>query len=169
MVLILFAFVSILSTSVFAQSNFVVGGGVLHADGDTGFDLTLSAQNEYLRILNLIHLADVGFIPTTGGDRYYMDSFSNGQSRCRDRETGRFVTTSTCHGLKLVYAAAIDVNYIINRGNYRDIFGGIGGRVGAAKTFYGSFGLVYRRKRPLIIRLNLGENFFNLNFGFSGI
>ncbi len=34
---------------------------------------------------------------TESSSRYYTDTFSNGQSRCRDRETGRFVSSSLCN------------------------------------------------------------------------
>jgi len=38
---------------------------------------------------------------SAGDSRYYMDTFSNGQSRCRDSETGQFVATEKCSDLSI--------------------------------------------------------------------
>lgn len=46
--------------------------------------------------LNLIP-ADITWVQVKDSNSpYYLDSFSNGQERCRDRRTGRFVETARC-------------------------------------------------------------------------
>jgi hypothetical protein len=39
--------------------------------------------------------------------RYYMDTFSNGQSRCRDSLTGQFASTSKCSPVEIAFGAII--------------------------------------------------------------
>jgi hypothetical protein len=49
---------------------------------------------------------DVEALLTASSDtRYYMDTFSNGQSRCRDSLTGQFASTSKCAPVEVVFGA----------------------------------------------------------------
>jgi len=144
-------------------------GGVIYADGETGLDLTFGMGMGYKNVFTSLLLADVGLIPTGGGDRYYMDAFSNGQSRCRDRVTGRFAPTSACHGVKIIYAVAGDINFVLPTGNLPQPFIGIGIRGGTASTAYASFGFIWQRdnRNRYFARLNAGKELFQLGIGTS--
>ena len=144
-------------------------GGVVYADNEVGLDLTLSLGGTYRNVFGFLHVADLGFIPKPGSDRYYMDTFSNDQQRCRDRETGRFAKTSLCGGtVKVTYAAAVDINVIIPS-RHRRIFFGIGTRTGAATTHYGSFGAIFHRRDHgrYFVKASVGQQFFQIGIGGS--
>jgi opacity protein-like surface antigen len=49
-------------------------------------------------------LGAMDFVIPEGDGRYYRDTFSNGQSRCRDSETGRFASDTQC-GAGLAFGA----------------------------------------------------------------
>ena len=73
------------------------GGGIgATAVGDFG-GLTLAAFGELHRawLFGSAGL-DMSVGPGDGNTRYYRDSFSNGQSRCRDSSTGQFATDAKC-------------------------------------------------------------------------
>jgi hypothetical protein len=55
-----------------------------------------------VQFLRLLGAVDV-FVPEAD-DRYYRDTFSNGQSRCRDSVTGQFASDSKC-GAALAFGA----------------------------------------------------------------
>jgi hypothetical protein len=54
---------------------------------------------------------------TAAQSRYYMDTFSNGQSRCRDRETGQFAPTEKCRDLSIdaIPGATADGAFVVSR------------------------------------------------------
>ena len=54
-----------------------------------------------------------GFLYKGDNDRYYEDTFSNGQTRCRDSETGQFADDSECNDVAVKAYAKIEATYSI--------------------------------------------------------
>jgi hypothetical protein len=79
---------------------------------------------------------DFSFYPGDHNPRYYTDTFSNGQTRCRDRSNGQFADTSLCgRGTKVITAGMFDGNLLISR-----LLVGGGYRVGDGRGAYGAAG-----------------------------
>ncbi|WP_262504463.1 hypothetical protein [Sphingobium sp. KCTC 72723] len=53
------------------------------------------------------------FVYKGDNDRYYQDSFSNGQTRCRDGQTGQFANDSECNNVAVKAYAKIEATYSI--------------------------------------------------------
>lgn len=52
--------------------------------------------------------------PVSGGSRYYWDTLSNGQRRCRDRQTGRFASSSNCESGTYDYNYSMRLSGLVN-------------------------------------------------------
>lgn len=78
-----------------------------HWGAELGAGYTLSAGGFSLRPI-------VGaFIYRGDNDRYYDDTFSNGQTRCRDSETGQFAKDSKCDNTAVKAYGKIEATYSI--------------------------------------------------------
>lgn len=73
-------------------------GGVEAAGvGSVALALHAPRVSVRLRLIDLVTITThIDTIP--GSTRYYWDTFSNGQQRCRDSSTGQFVSDSLCSG-----------------------------------------------------------------------
>jgi len=75
--------------------------------GELGVGYSLSAGGFSLRPM-------VGaFVYQGDNDRYYEDTFSNGQTRCRDSETGRFAKDAKCDNTAVKAYGRIEATYSI--------------------------------------------------------
>lgn len=75
--------------------------------GELGVGYSLSAGGFSLRPI-------VGaFIHRGDNDRYYEDTFNNGQTRCRDSETGQFAKDSECNNTAVKAYGKIEATYSI--------------------------------------------------------
>jgi hypothetical protein len=75
--------------------------------GELGVGYSLTAGRFSLRPI-------VGaFIYKGDNDRYYKDTFSNGQTRCRDGETGQFAKDSECNNVAVKAYGKIEATYSI--------------------------------------------------------
>ena len=71
-----------------ANLNLAKVGEVTGSEVELGYDF----GNERFRLTPIVG----AFIYKNDDDRYYNDSFSNGQSRCRDSSNGQFADSSYC-------------------------------------------------------------------------
>jgi hypothetical protein len=89
------------SSSAAAQApsrfSFVADGGFAKADTLQGFSLSIGGARTWKFGFASAAL-DFVIGPPVYSDRYYTDTFSNGQSRCRDSTNGQFASTSLCSG-----------------------------------------------------------------------
>lgn len=65
--------------------------------GAEGFELALGVQASWNDFI-YVRASPLNFV-LTDVDGFYRDSFSNGQSRCRDESNGQFATDESCSGL----------------------------------------------------------------------
>lgn len=100
--------------------------------GELGIGYTLTAGRFALRPI-------VGaFIYKGDNDRYYEDTFSNGQTRCRDSQTGQFAKDSECDDTAVKAYGKIEATYSIP--HFAEIGGGV--RFSSDKVRpYGTVGL----------------------------
>jgi hypothetical protein len=107
-------------------------------------------------------VADITLVAGESDGRYYMDTFSNGQSRCRDSVTGQFAATSLCNApVETRYAVAVDARYSL-RG--KGGFLGFGGRAGTLSTLYATAGFAgeVEKNAQLSAWVSAGRGFFQL-------
>jgi len=79
--------------------------------------------------------AELSWGPTSDDARFYRDEFDNGQSRCRDRETGRFANDSEC--METDYGGSVEAGLTLPAGESRILLGG-GYRLGERAMPFGS-------------------------------
>lgn len=94
----------------------------VQAKGFGGEALGTRAQGEWGGELGVGYNAQLGpiairpiggiFVHKGDNDRYYDDTFSNGQSRCRDGQTGQFASDSKCTNIAVDWYAKAEVAYI---------------------------------------------------------
>ena len=111
--------------------------GYVDAPGESpGLSLVLGSPYRVGPIALGLRPVDLSVYPGEDDGRYYTDTFSNGQSRCRDSETGRFVETSLCTVVpRFEYAAAADLSLSLVLSRAAITIGG-GYRVGFAEGPY---------------------------------
>lgn len=88
------ASVALISTPALAEGGFAFEANAARANerwgGELGVGYGLGSAGFKLRPM-------VGvFVIRGDNDRYYEDTFSNGQTRCRDSQTGQFADDSEC-------------------------------------------------------------------------
>lgn len=66
-------------------------------DGAEGFELALGVQADWGNFL-YVRASPLNLV-LTDAKGFYRDTFSNGQSRCRDESNGQFATDGSCTGL----------------------------------------------------------------------
>lgn len=100
-------------------------------------------------------------------DRYYMDTFSNGQSRCRDSQTGRFASAANCSETETITGYGLDAGLIFaNPDAYGSFFVGAGYRPVGGEGPYGSVGYVWPGD-PIggVVRAEAGPNIWQVSAG----
>lgn len=103
------------------------------------------------------------FIHRGDNDRYYRDTFSNGQSRCRDSTNGQFADDGDCVNLAAKWYGKLEATYAIPAGP----------EIGAGARFSGDrtrpYGTIAFPIGPSArIKGNVGDRYYALgvNFGF---
>jgi hypothetical protein len=99
---------------------------------------------------------------------YYVDEFSNGQSRCRNGDNGQFASDSKCVAIDTDYAASADLNLLVPG---TPLFLGGGGRIGGDDDlWYGSIGAAWgsSSRRLWVLRGNVGKDYVSglISVGF---
>lgn len=109
---------------------------------------------------------ELTFVPGTADPRYYQDTFSNGQTRCRDSQTGQFASNTKCQApIGIKYSGALEAN--VQPSLHHPIFVGAGFHAGYARTAYGTIGLIRRRPNGTgtLLRISAGASFLQLALG----
>ena len=158
---------------VVLRPGFSVDVGFTRSDTESGLGLGLGGAFLWRRLLG-IATGDFTIVPppkgTSTNSRYYIDTFSNGQSRCRDRANGQFASDSLCSSPHALFAGMFDENFILSPTVPLTVGGGY--RVGSGQGAYLAFGYF----TPLnsshagwfvrviagadIVQVNLGVNIF---------
>jgi hypothetical protein len=116
--------------------------GYTHTRDGDGWALGLGATRFFRFVGLTITPMDLTFVPQEGDSRYYEDTFSNGQTRCRDSATGQFASDSKCGGAyRTLYAASVTARLNIPVRDNEWYVGG-GYRAGSTSTPYGAVGFV---------------------------
>jgi hypothetical protein len=84
---------------------------------------------------------DVSAGPPDANGRYYRDEFSNGQSRCRDSETGQFADDSKC--LNVDAGVWGETGAVLPAEPDHEVRIGIGGRVAKHSSLYAHLRYVF--------------------------
>jgi len=134
----------VVSSVASAQSRTVVGAiGAQHLQSD-GAGLSMLLGVGLARSTFVVSLPVELTILPNSDSRYRTDTFSNGQSRCRDTSNGQFADTSLC-GPRVVAGMSLDALGFVKTDSSHALGFGAGYRVGpsagpfAAAQF--SFGL----------------------------
>lgn len=139
----------------------------VQAKGFGGEALGARAQGEWGGELGIGYNAQLGpiairpiggiFVHQGDNDRYYDDTFSNGQSRCRDGQTGQFASDSKCTNVAVDWYAKAEVAYVASSGFE---FGG-GARFSSEKVRpYGTAS--FRLNPSLKLKGNGGPHYYSL-------
>ena len=131
-----------ISTAMEAQGKprfgVVANVGYSRSESQSGLGVAGGGSFRWSRLL-ISALADFTIVPTPGDERYFLDTFSNGQQRCRDRTNGQFARTELCSGsVYAITAGMFDIN-IIGATQF-PIFIGAGYRAGPAHGAYLNLG-----------------------------
>lgn len=85
------------ATPALAQQPHFYGSLGYSFEGAEGFELALGLQAN-LGDLIVVRASPLNVV-LTDADGFYRDTFSNGQSRCRNESNGQFATDESCTGL----------------------------------------------------------------------
>lgn len=117
----------------------MVGGGGVKDDEHDGGRLTLGGA---LRIGPLVLEFNPLDLAISPGDTYpyYRDTFSNGQSRCRNGSNGQFASDESCIAFDVSYFKSFGAGIVVPRS---PVFVGFGRRFNdAANPWFGSGGVM---------------------------
>ena len=114
------------SQSIFLTGN--VGAGRI--EGQNGVTGAIGMAAALGRHIVLFADGD-GLFYQQANDRYHFDTFSNGQERCRDSQTGQFARDSLCSETQAIYGAVFELDLMIPVGGASILLGG-GYRLGDA-------------------------------------
>ncbi len=107
------AAMTLLAPSAFADGVMLEANGARAQDrwgGELGLGYALDAGGFSIRPIGGV------FVHAGDDDRYERDTFRNGQSRCRDTETGQFASDSKCTNLDVKWYAKLEATYTIPLG-----------------------------------------------------
>lgn len=146
------AAMTLLAPSAFADGVMLEANGARAQDrwgGELGLGYTLDAGGFSIRPIGGV------FVHAGDDDRYERDTFRNGQSRCRDTETGQFASDSKCTNLDVKWYAKLEATYTIPLGP--EIGGGA--RFSSEKLRpYGTIG--FGLGPNLRLKGNVGANYY---------
>ena len=171
---------NILICLIFSQSEkeiifkpaFTIGAGYTKIEDVGAFALPSSYYMEVkiLPLLASINFADLAFesksIPFDR-DKYNMDTFSNGQQRCRDKSNGQFVKTELCqNGSETIthYSISFDLNYNLPYNEKPKYLVGLGYRLLNPSTPYLNFIAFYNlfREHDYLVKSSISQDYFHL-------
>lgn len=107
------AAMTVLAPSAFADGVVLEANGARAQDrwgGELGLGYTLDAGGFSIRPIGGV------FLHAGDEDRYYRDDLGNGQTRCRDGDTGRFADDSNCTNIDVKWYAKLEATYTIPLG-----------------------------------------------------
>jgi hypothetical protein len=111
---------------------------------------------------------DVSAYPGASNPRFRRETFSNGQSVCRDLSTGQFAASESCsRDVDTITAGMFDANVLLPR---MPFMAGVGYRTGLQKGGYGSLGFAkqFRSSNNLwFLRGLAGRDFWQVNIGIA--
>lgn len=119
-----------------AEAQIVVEANGARADGRWGGELGLGYRIAFGGFA--ITPAAGGFIVRGDNDRYYRDEFANGDSRCRDSQTGQFAEDHKCLNVAVRAYGRIEATYRLP-GARLELGGGV--RAGDEFLPYGTIAL----------------------------
>jgi hypothetical protein len=141
--------------------------GFVHTDDDEGMSMSLGIGGVLLRhLVAFVFPIDLGIVPNKDS-RYYTDTFDNGNSVCRDSETGRFADKSNC-GPDVIFAASAEAGFAIATGVHPVYLTG-GYRVGAGESAFGAIAIAFQPLNSLhwYAKASVGREFTQVVFGGS--
>jgi hypothetical protein len=141
--------------------------GFVHTDDDEGMSMSLGIGGVLLRhLVGFVFPVELGIVPNKDS-RYYTDTFDNGNSVCRDSETGRFADKSNC-GPDFIYAASAEAGFAIATGTHPVYLTG-GYRVGAGESAFGAVAIAFQPLNALhwYAKASVGREFTQVVFGGS--
>lgn len=95
------------------------------------------------------------FVYKGDNDRYYEDTFSNGQTRCRDSETGHFAKNSECDNTAVKPYGKVELTYSI------PMFAEVGGGARFSSDKVRPYGIVAVPLAPKVrVKGNAGPEYF---------
>jgi hypothetical protein len=102
------------------------------------------------------------FLYRGDNDRYYTDTFSNGQSRCRDRTNGQFADDANCENIDAEPYGRVEAVYAI------PLVAEVGAGVRISEEKARPYGTVAFSASKLRIKANLGPKYVaaGLQLGF---
>ena len=139
--------------------------GYVHTPEDDGLSLSLGLGGVvFNRIVAFVFPIDLGIVPNKDS-RYYTDTFDNGNSACRDSETGQFAEKSNC-AADIIYAAAAEAGFAVMNGQHPIYLTG-GYRVGAGETGFGAITVAFQPLAGLhwYGRASVGRDFTQIVLG----
>ena len=126
-----------------ARWGFVGDIGVTEADTVFGVGLAAGASWGWRRF-HAAGTADFVVGTASSDSRYYYDTFSNGQRRCRDTTTGQFSNNASCDGqTEVVVSGIVELGIRVSNSFPLELGGGY--RVGSGSGGLGVIGF----SRPL--------------------
>lgn len=103
------------------------------------------------------------FIYKGDNDRYYRDTFSNGQSRCRDSTNGQFAKDSLCNNTAVDAYGRIEASYSL-----KVIEVGAGARYSTLSETVQPYGTIGVPMGPLFgLKANAGDGYYALGVTFN--
>lgn len=150
------------------HSSFTAAVGEIDVDNKAGLNTVFSLEyinNNLIVFTNFIDME----ITSEDNERYYMDKFSNGEERCRDRTNGQFAKSESCDPIyHYDYALSLDANYSLQPDS-RSFFLGGGLRIGQELIPYASVGYAFNELSSYhcYIKAAIGEDLYQTTIGYS--
>lgn len=167
--LLIFLFLLSSSQSIFSQTNFVddkIYGGLAIVSKSQEPNLgILFGATRYFSKYKISILGEAGidlFFEENESTRYREETFSNGQTRCRDTQTGRFAESNRCAAFTTIPSLRLNglINYHLNLDETIDFLVGTGFVISNVSTPIISIGLTTKpQKSGFRGSLGLGKDY----------
>jgi hypothetical protein len=166
--LFLLPIVSFLNAEEKPRLGFVTNFGYSRSESESGIGIAGGASFRWWRFVSF-GMADFTIAPKPGDSRYYMDTFSNGQRRCRDTTNGQFANTELCSGsAKTITAGMFDANIIA--APKIPVMIGAGYRIGPGQGPYVNIGYSSRARNDRFIwflKGSIGKDIIQAHIGIA--
>jgi hypothetical protein len=149
-----------------------VGGslGYEQVNKQGGFGINGNLNANLYNFTASVEVVDFFFYGNGGSTGYYTDTFSNGQSRCRNASNGRFATSSSCSpniGIDVKFLRNADLSYglpIDSAGNKIFLGAGIPINDSSYNGAHGIFG--YQSSSGGLVKAKVGNDMLDIRIGF---
>lgn len=152
----------------YPRPTFTGSVGIIDVDNASGFNTVVGLQYSNSNLLSFVNFLDLK-ITEEENERYYMDKFSNGVERCRDKTNGQFAKEEKCDPVyDYDYALSFDVNYLIDP-DKKSFFLGGGLRFGREIVPYASLGYAFKEitSSHCFLKTEIGDNLYKATIGYS--